>query len=344
MKRILIGGTNWVGDAVMSLAAIRELRQLFPHSHLALLVRKWVSGLFEGQQIVDEIITFEDQQRTFSQIWTFPKKLSGFDIALLFPNAFRTALIAFVAGIPERIGYATDGRRFLLTRHAQPRIRKLGRHQVYYYLDLLHLTRLSPVDYLNDGSFRPNIRLYPTSRGIHQAELLLRRCNPDPTRRLVAFSPGAYFGPAKRWPSDCFASLADRLITEQKVEVLILGTSEDLRIAEEIQRLMRKRVYILVGQTQLEDLIGLISRCRLFVTNDSGPMHLSAALDVPQVALFGSTDERATGPLSERAVVIHKHVECSPCFLRECPIDLRCFYQIEVDKVYETACSLLDHA
>ena len=293
---------------------------------------------------MDEIITFEKHERTFSQIWTFPKKLHGFDIALLFPNAFRTALIPFVAGIPERIGYATDGRRFLLTRHAQPRTKKLGRHQVYHYLDLLHLTRLSPVDYLNDGSFRPDIRLHPTSRGIHQAEVLLSQCRPDPTCRLVAFSPGAYFGPAKRWPADCFASLADRLITEQKVEVLILGTSEDLRIAEEIQSLMRKRAHTLVGQTELEGLIGLISRCRLFVTNDSGPMHLSAALDVPQVALFGSTNERATGPFSERAVVIHKHVECSPCFLRECPIDLRCFRRIEVDEVYETACSLLDRA
>ena len=329
----------------MSLAAIREVRQLFPNSHLTLLARKRVSGLFQGQEIVDEIITVEDNNRgRLGQTWTFPRKLGGFDTALLLPNSFQAALVAFVAGTPERIGYATNGRSFLLTRHARPRIKKLGRHQVYYYLDLLYQTGLSPLDYLNDSSFQPNIRLHPTSKGIRRAEFLLRQCGVEPAGRLVALSPGAYFGPAKRWPADCFASLADRLIAEQRVEVLILGGPEERWIAEKIQSLMRQRGHILVGQTELEDLIGLISRCQLFVTNDSGPMHLSAALDVPQIALFGSTDERATGPLSEQAVIIHKHVECSPCFLRECPIDLRCFRQITVDEVYETTRSLLSYA
>lgn len=343
-RRILIRGTNWIGDTVMSLAALREMRLLFPDSHLTLLARRWVSELFEGQQIVDRVITFEDSQTSLRQLWDLPPRLRGFDMALLLPNAFQTALVAFFARIPERIGYNTEARHFLLTHHATPRIRELRRHQVFYYLDLLYQTGLSRIDYLRDPNFQPNIRLSPTPQGIHQAEVLLDGHGIDPDGRLVALNPGASFGPAKRWLTNRYALLADRLISEQGVEVLLLGSSNELTIAREIQSQMSQRARILAGQTGLSSLIGVISRCELFITNDSGPMHLSAALDIPQIALFGSTDERATGPFSQQARVIHKHVECSPCLLRKCPIDLRCFHRIEVDEVYEIARTLLSRA
>lgn len=344
MRRILIRGANWIGDSVMSIAALRELRRLSPDSHLVLLVKSWVADLFKDQGLVDEIITIENNGSRLSRIWHLPRRLRDFDAAVLFQNAFEAAAIAFRARIPERIGYGTDSRRLFLTRQARPRIKQLGRHQVFYYLDLLYQTGLSPIDYLNDMQWQPDIRLCASQAGLSEAGSLLSESAQGGSRRLVIVNPGAYFGSAKRWFLDRYADLADRLIESEGAEVAIIGSLNESRIADEIQKLMKNRAHIFTGRTTLAGLMGLLSWCDLFITNDSGPMHLAAAVDVPQIAIFGSTDEQATGPLSRKAVVIHKHVECSPCLLRECPIDLRCFRRIGVDEVYETARRLLRNA
>ena len=170
---------------------------------------------------------------------------------------------------------------------------------------------------------------------------MLRAADVSGQRPTILINPGAFYGSAKRWFTNRYAALADRLIEEDQAQVLIIGSAGEQAIAQEIQSLTKQRLTILTGQTDLPTLIGLLSQCDLLLTNDSGPMHLAAALDTPQVAILGSTDEVATGPFSPRARVIHKHVECSPCLLRECPIDLRCFSRIEVDEVYETARVLL---
>ena len=334
---LLIHGTNWIGDSVMSVAALRELRRLFPNDHLTLLVRPWVADLFEEQGLVDEIIVLEDRPSGLRSLIQWPRKICHFDTALLFQNAFQAALVTFLARIPERIGYNTDGRGLLLTRSARPRIKQLNQHQVYYYLDLLYQTGLSSHDYLNDPHFKPDIHLSPTHQAVHRAQEVLHSSGVFDHRPLVLMNPGAYYGPAKRWFTDRYAALADRLIERDKAQVGIVGSAGELRIAQEITALMKHSPKILTGRTDLPSLMGLLSRCDLFLTNDSGPMHLAAALGIPQIALFGSTDEVATGPFSPKACVIHKHVECSPCLLRECPIDLRCFSRIEVDEVYEAA-------
>jgi heptosyltransferase II len=331
--RILIRSTNWIGDVVMSLAAVRELRRLHPQATLSVFAREWVAGLFEGQGLVDEIIAFPCGRHTLG--WS--RRLKGFDAAVIFQNAFEAALLTFLARIPERIGYATQHRGPLLTRRAGPRSARLRRHQVYHYLDLLYLTGVSPRDYLNDSTFRPDVSLRPTPDGVARAGTLLAEMGVDGGEVLVGLNPGAFYGPAKRWFSERYASLADRLIGEQRARVLIFGSKGEERIADEILGRMRETPLILTGRTDLALLVALIARCRLFITNDSGPMHLAAALAVPQIALFGSTDEVATGPFSDRATVIHKHAECSPCLRRECPIDLRCFSRITVDEVYEAA-------
>jgi heptosyltransferase-2 len=337
--KVLVRGTNWIGDSVMSVAALRELKRLFPESHLSLLVKKWVAGLFDGQDLVDEIITFGDGESRLRRIR--PHRFSGFDFAILFQNAFEAALLAFLSRIPHRIGYATDRRRFLLTRSASPRIKALGRHQIYYYLDLLYQAGLSDTDYVHNSDFRPDISLSPSKQGIAQANVLLERVGVRSDRLLIGLNPGAYFGPAKRWLTHRYAALADQLIGELGAEVLVFGSEGEKPIAHEIECAMNEKPRILTGATDLPTLMALIAACRVFVTNDSGPMHLAASLAVPQVALFGSTDEIATGPFSEKARVVHKHVECSPCLLRECPIDLRCFKKIEVDEVFETAKDLI---
>lgn len=341
-ERILIRGTNWIGDSVMSLAALREIRRLFPNAHLALLVKEWVAGMFRDQDLVDEIILLKDQESSIARILRTPSRLRGFDRAILFQNAFEAALITLLARIPVRAGYARDGRTALLTRRAQARIKELNRHQIYYYLDLLYQTAISPVNYLEQSDFQPNIRIRARPDRIEEARSLLRKTGIDGSKPLIGLNPGAFFGSAKRWFPDRYAALADRLIGEAGAEVVVLGGKSDLGTMQAIQEEMRHPCKSLVGETSLEILLGIMAQCRLFITNDSGPMHLAAALDVPQIALFGSTDEIATGPYSTQARVIHKHVECSPCLLRECPLDLRCFTRIEVEEVYQEAAAVLN--
>jgi heptosyltransferase-2 len=340
-ERIFIRSTNWIGDAVMSLAAVREIRRLHPRDRLTLAARRWVAGVFEGQGLVDDLIILEPQTSRLAGFLSLVRQARGHRRAILLPNSFESALTVWAAGIPERIGYALDGRTLLLTRRARPRIKALERHQVYYYLDLLYQTGLSDRDYLNDPLFEPDLRLSSSEAAAVKADDLLKSMGAAPSRPLVAIHPGAFFGSAKRWFPDRYAALADRLIGDLGAEVLILGSADDAPLAEQIRARMKHLPRLLAGATEVAELMALIRRCRLFITNDSGPMHLAAALGAPQIALFGSTDERATGPFSEHARVIHKHVECSPCLLRECPSDLRCFSRIEVDEVFDLARSML---
>ncbi len=332
-RKILVRSTNWIGDVVMALPALREVRRLHPEAHLAVVARDWVSDLYRGQGLVDEIISFPSGRSSLRLV----SRLRGFDRAILFQNAFEAALLASLAGIPERIGYATQHRGILLTRKARPRTLTRPTHQIFYYLDLLHLTGLSSKDYLNSPDFSPDIRLRPTPEGLTRARAILEQAGVAPEARLVGVNPGAAFGPAKRWPTDRYSELADRLIRESGVTILIFGSAAERPLAEAIQAGMQERAVLLSGRTSLGALAALISGCALFITNDSGPMHLAAALEVPQIALFGSTDEIATGPFDKRAEVVHKHVECSPCLRRTCPIDLRCFTRITVDEVFEKA-------
>jgi heptosyltransferase-2 len=342
-RKVFIRSTNWIGDAVMSVAALRELRRLHPDDHLILAARPWVAGLFENQGLVDEIVPIETRPSRFKSFRHTVSVARGCDRAILLQNALGAALVAFAARIPDRAGYRTDGRTLLLTRRAVPRIKRLGRHQMYYYLDLLYQTSLSPTDYLSEPDFKPDIGLVAGTQPLADARRLLQENGIGASRPLVGLNPGAFFGSAKRWFPDRYAALADLLIERLGAQILIFGSSQERRLAEEIRNLMRFRPVILAGATGLPSLMALISLCDLFVTNDSGPMHLAAALGTPQIALFGSTDEIATGPHSPKAVVVHKHVECSPCLLRECPLDLRCFERIRVDEVYELAKTTLTH-
>lgn len=328
----LIAGTNWVGDAVMSVAAIRELRRLFPEERLTLLAKRWVAGLFEGQGLVDAVIHPEDHPGI-----RLPRHLRGFSRAVLFRNSFKSALQVWTARIPRRIGYARDLRSWMLSCAATPRIRSLGRHQTYYYLDLLYQCGLSQCNYLEDGDFYPEISLRARGEWIDQARELLREEGIGAEERLVVMHPGAAYGPAKRWFPGRYGELAGRLMGEEDVRVVLVGSEAERPLAEEVEEASPKPLSILSGRTSLGQLMGLISLSSCFVSADSGPMHLAAALGVPQVALFGSTDLQATGPFSPRARVLYKKVECSPCLLRECPIDLRCFAGISVDEVLQAA-------
>jgi heptosyltransferase II len=338
----------------MGLPALKRVRQLFPRAQITLLVSSWVSGLYDEFQCADELLIYdrEKEHRGIAGRLKIVRVLQkrGFDAALLFQNAFDAALLARLAKIPIRAGYNRDGRGWLLTHPIpiDPRINRL--HQTYYYLDLIDqlvgrdriaLRALeAPVKDGRPSSPMPDISISLSSERKEIARLRLQEQGVDLQKKLIGVNPGAFYGSAKRWFSDRYAQLLDRLIEHHGVEVALFGSPGEVPIAHSIRSFMRHRPVILSGKTQLSELIAMIACCDLFITNDSGPMHLAAALRVPTLAIFGPTDEVATGPLSPTAVVLKKAVECSPCLLRECPIDHRCMTRMTVDEVYRQATQL----
>jgi heptosyltransferase-2 len=245
--------------------------------------------------------------------------------------------MAWCARIPVRIGYARDGRSALLTEAIEPPPPAAYGHQAHYYLELLFRANL--IDHREQVR---EIRLALHESEQHWARKQLEALGLEGPRFLIGLNPGAAFGPAKRWLMERYASLADRLIASFHADVVIFGSREERPLAEEIARAMEHTPAVLAGDTTLRQLMALLARCHLLVTNDSGPMHLAAALGLPLVAIFGSTNERATGPVSPRARIVKRQVECSPCGLRVCPIDFRCMNSITVEDVYSTVARLID--
>ncbi len=366
-KKILIRGVNWIGDAVMTLPAIRAIRRSMPDAHISLLVKPWVSDIFQENRDIDEIILYSDDYRgirgRLKLAWMLGKK--KFDTAILLQNAFDAALITWLARIPERIGYKRDMRGPLLTNAVPVDNKKNGRHQVYYYLNLIESIGIKR------AGVQPYICLSDKER--EEARLLLKSSitdpqSPDNTDQspttnhqtpLIGINPGATYGSAKRWPAENFAALIDSITSELKGRVVLFGGPSEVNIANEIIEKAKSNpspithplspithypspVINMAGKTNLRELTALISECNVFVSNDSGPMHMASALLVPTVAIFGSTDSTATGPMGEGHKVISKNIPCSPCLKRECPEGhLRCMTEITSDEVFSALKELL---
>jgi heptosyltransferase II len=343
-KRIVIRTTNWVGDAVMSVPALRKIRAVFPDAHISLIVRPWVREVYSSVDFFDDLLEFDKtgNDRGLTGLLRFARLLRSrrFDLAILLQNAFEAALMVRLAGIPRRLGYDRDGRGFLLTHPCpiDPEVR--AHHQCYYYLGILSAAGWIPKWSWGESEYRRTARIGIRQEDLRAAQQILGSCGITPGEPLIGVNPGAAYGGAKRWLANRFAAVADRLASQCGARVLIFGSAADAPAAAQVAAIMRSRPVLLAGKTTLGQLMGLIRTCRLFLTNDSGPMHLAAALDVPQVAVFGSTSPEATGPLSDRAVIIRKPVDCSPCFLRECPIDFRCMNAVTVDDVFSAAMGL----
>jgi heptosyltransferase II len=339
-QKILVRATNWIGDAVMSLPALEALRVRFPEAEIVVLSKPWVSELYWRHPALTRQIVYDPtaEHRGARGFWKLVQELRAehFDAAILFQNAFHAAWMAWLARIPVRIGYERDGRSGLLTDGVHPPPPASYGHQAYYYLELLF--RAGLIDKPEDVT---EIRLRLERSEEAWAAKHLDALGLRGPRFLVGLNPGASFGPAKRWLPERFADLADRLIGALHADVLIFGSREQRALAETIASEMEHTPLILAGETTLRQFMALLARCRLVVTNDSGPMHLTAALGVPLVAIFGSTDERTTGPVSPRARLVSRHVSCSPCGLRECPIDFRCMTQVSVADVYRVALELV---
>jgi heptosyltransferase-2 len=322
-ERLLVRAPNWIGDVVLSLGALRDLRRNFPDSRIEVLGRPWVADVYRMVKEVDavrESLGFREDVGSAR---------GAFDAAVLLPNSFRSALEVFLARVPERWGYATDGRGVLLTRSAHPPALLRGQSQVYYYRAMLAAIGLR-VSARSDLTLRcPDAW---SARGLE----LLREPSP-----WVGLNPGAAYGTAKRWIPERFAAVADLLAGSFDVRTVILGGPSERALGEEIAGLMASPAKVLAGRTSLSELLGVLSCLSLLVTNDSGPMHLAGALGVRQVAIFGPTDFTETRPVGEH-VLVREPVACSPCMLRECPIDHRCMRRVSADRVFEEARSLLE--
>lgn len=312
----------------MSLPALRAIRARFPNAHVAVLARPWVADLYAREPFADEVIPLTSARgaRDFGGKWRVATELRArkFDCAILLQNAFEAALITWLARIPRRIGYDRDGRGLLLTDAIPvPGAGETPRHQRFYYLELLRRAGILP-EFPADDSVR--------LEGAAAAE-----------KTWVGVSPGAAYGGAKRWMPEGFAEAAVEVASKTGASVALFGSTEERALCEQVERLIagRARVVNFAGQTSLREFIDLAAACRVFLTNDSGAMHIASALGVPTVAVFGATDHVATGPAGERSRIVREPVECSPCLLRECPIDHRCMTRVTAGRVAREALELL---
>jgi len=337
-RRILVRAVNWVGDAVMTTPAIGAIRESCPQAEISLLANPLVSQLFSPHPWVDRVITF-DRNGTHKGIagrfrLAAQLRKQAFDAAIILPNSFDSALVPRLAGIPVRLGKNSDGRGILLTGSYRPEDRASNCHEVEYYLGLVRHFGIS-------GQAAEPF-LATTAAEDHQAATLLAEHGIQADDFLLGINPGAAFGSAKRWYPDRFADVARQLSTLKKTRIVIFGGPGETDIAAEIERNLAGDCLNLAGSTSLRGLMALIRRCHLFVTNDSGPMHIAAAFGVPLVAIFGSTDHATTAPYTDRAVIVRKDIDCAPCKLRECPTDHRCMQAVTAGDVVTAAQQLLE--
>jgi heptosyltransferase-2 len=337
VARIVIRATNWVGDAVMSEPALAALRDAFPQAELTWLARPAIADLFRGHPAIDHMVIYDHRGRHagLSGKWALASELRrhAFDLAVLFQNAFEAAALAALAGVPRRYGFATDGRRFLLTHPIGVPEPTVFEHQTSYYLDLLRpLGIVRPVE-------AP--RLFVTPEEEDHIDRRLAACSLAPNDDLLGLNPGSIYGTAKRWLPERFARTADRLARDFGLRVVILGAPGEEALGRAVADAMESKPIVLSGQTSIRELMAVIKRCRLLLTNDTGPMHVAAAFGVPVVAVFGPTDWRTTAPFGDTHRIVRKPVDCSPCLLRECPIDHRCMLGVSVEDVYEAAADRL---
>ncbi|WP_417912468.1 lipopolysaccharide heptosyltransferase II [Candidatus Electronema sp. TJ] len=337
-RRILVRSTNWIGDAVMTTPALRSIRRNFPDAQITLLALPWVADVFVACPHLDRILLYDKQGRHSGLQGkcrlAAELRAEHFDLAILLQNAFEAALIAWLARIPIRAGYSTDGRGLLLTRSVRKHPEIGAQHQVHYYQAMLAGLglRLDKDD--------PELFLAPAAA--KEADALLEQARHGKNMPVIGLNPGAAYGPAKRWPSAKYAALAKGLTAAADGLIVVFGTQADQQAAAEIAAAAGGRILDLTGKTSLALALACIARCDVFVTNDSGLMHAAAALSTPLVAVFGSTDHIATGPFARQAAVIRHPMPCSPCLKTHCPQGhLRCMELVSVEEVQQAVLTLL---
>jgi lipopolysaccharide heptosyltransferase II len=318
--RILIRGSNWLGDSIISMPAVRAIKAGRPDAHITVAAPEKIAPVWRLVPEVDEVISLTSRS-LFSAVRLIRQK-TPFDVAILFPNSLRAALEVWRAGVSRRVAYRGHHRRWLLNQviPERPRLGPVAHQRVHY----LQITRE-----VGGPSEPPAVGMF------------LPRAKSNGATTKIGLCPGAEYGPAKRWFPERFAKVAVAVSAQRPVKWILFGTPGDASIGASIEASVGSNCINRIGKTTMNELIAELSECALLLTNDTGTMHLATILGVPVVAVFGSTEPHLTGPLGNTGHVIRHQVECSPCFLRECPIDFRCMKAVTVQEVVQTVSSLL---
>jgi heptosyltransferase II len=325
--RIVVKEVNWLGDVVMSLPALRAIRRTYPGAHLAVLIKKELASFFDGAGWIDEVIPYSvgrglsgffDRRRIVGEI-----RSRRFDLGVLFPNSFESALWITMAGIRRRAGFVADARGAMLTLKASPPPDAMTGHQVKYWLAMVRGTGVAAG---NADDFA--IDVHAPHRDRMREWLAANRKRPD--RRVFAIAPAAAYGPAKEWPAESYGALIDLIARREDAEVVLVGAPSERAVCEQVAAASKAGAMIAAGHTNIGELIALLSLCDGFIGNDSGSMHIAGALGIPTVAIFGSTNPNRTGPLGPKTRVIYRKLECSPCLARTCRFGhYNCLNQIQ---------------
>jgi heptosyltransferase-2 len=331
IRRIVVRSPNWIGDAVMTTPAMSALRSTFFSAEIVVAAKPLVAELFRHHPYCDRVLVFDKNRQHRGMIgllrFSWELRREWFDLAVLFQNAMEAAVVALAAGIPRRAGYRTDGRGLLLTHPVAVGRAEQALHHTQYYLRMLD--RLG----IRGGDGRLLLRTSEEEKAWAAATL-----GKDP---WIAINPGATYGSAKRWFPERFAAVADQLAARLAGRIVLTGGPAEADIGREIGQVMQTGPLDLIGKTSVRQLMAVLERCRLLITNDSGPMHVAAALGVPLVAIFGPTDHATTSALADSARIVRHPVDCAPCLLRHCPADNRCMAAVSVEDVVRAAEVLL---
>ena len=324
--------TNWIGDAVMTTPALKAIRETFPDARISIVANPLIAQLFAFHPDCDEVIEYDRQGRHAGLIgflrFVDLLRRKKFDCAFLFQNAIEAALMAFLAGVRSRAGYMTDGRRLLLT-HAVPFTdQEKALHHTDYYLHMLEQCGVTT------GDKQQQLALLPDE--------VQWAVDNMPRGRYAVINPGAAYGSAKRWIPERFAEVADQLADRYGLSIVLSGGPAEIEIGADIAKIMQTPHKNVIGKTSVRQMMAALAGSSLMITNDSGPMHVAAAFAVPMVAIFGPTDHTTTSPWGTRSQIVRHAVECSPCMLRQCPIDHRCMQRVTVEDVLSAAAALLE--
>jgi heptosyltransferase-2 len=337
-KRILIKAVNWLGDLVMSLPAMRAVRRAYPDAHLAILIKKELASFFDGASWINEVIPYSvssglgglnDRRKIIAEI-----RLRRFDLAVLMPNSFESALWMTAARVPRRAGYAVDARGAMLTHKAAPPRDALDGHQVFYWLAMVRET-------LGIEGDADDLAISADAAHLATMRKWLAKHRRRPDAPLIALAPAAAYGPAKEWPAANFAAMIDALSDRLGAECVLVGAPSERAKCEEVGALSSASAMVSAGQTNIGELIALLALSSAFVGNDSGCMHLAGALGIPTVAIFGSTNPIRTGPSKANSRVIWHRLDCSPCLARTCRFGhYNCLREVEPAEVLDALSSL----
>jgi len=328
MKKALIVAPSWIGDTIMAQPLFARLHAKYPGLQLDAIAPRWVAPVLQRMTEITDVMDspFGHGQISLKPRWKLARQLSarGYDAAYVLPNSLKSALIPWLAGIPERIGFTGESRYGLINvRHT------LDKAALPLMVERFAQLAETPGQPLGHSIFRPRIRSTADEQRKALAELAIER-----PARVVAFCPGAEYGPAKRWPAAHFAALAKKL-AEHGYLIWLFGSPKDHAVAEEISQLAPGLCRNLCGATSLAQAVDLLAMAELVVCNDSGLMHVAAALDRPIVALYGSSSPGFTPPLSDQADILSLKLDCSPCFKRECPLGhLDCLNKLLPEQVF----------